>query len=132
MNQDEDNCAPAVAFSTVRFFLVTSLPLGWTTVSADWANAFTQATSKEPICMAIPRGFKSKCESNGCLKRSQRTRCFSSKHHHFWSHACCPSRNPDGWLQIVKCGTNEQNADCLTKGLTRFLFESNRKRVQGW
>ena len=37
MNQDEDNCAPVVAFSTVGFFLVASMILGWVTLSADWA-----------------------------------------------------------------------------------------------
>ena len=68
MNQDEDNFAPVVAFSTVRFFLVASMIMGWTTLSADWSNAFTQATLKEPIYMAIPRGFKSKFGSNGVLK----------------------------------------------------------------
>ena len=34
----------------------------------DWANAFIQETLEKPIYMAIPRGFKRKYGSDGCLK----------------------------------------------------------------
>ena len=63
---------------------------------------------------------------------SPRSRYFNSKLHFFWSYVYDPERNPQGWLTIVKCPTEEQNADYLTKGLARFPFEANRKRVQGW
>ena len=33
---------------------------------------------------------------------------------------------------IVKCPTDKQRADYLTKSLSKQLFESNRKGVQGW
>ena len=68
MDEDEDNFAPVCAWSSVRFFLVISIILGWVTVSVDWANAFIQAELKEPMYMAIPRGFKSKFGFNGCLR----------------------------------------------------------------
>ena len=54
MDQNEDNFAPVCAWSSVRFYLVASMILGWTTVSVDWANAFIQATLEKPIYMAIP------------------------------------------------------------------------------
>ena len=40
--------------------------------------------------------------------------------------------NPDGWLVITKCPTDLMNADYLTKGLVREVFEANRIRAQGW
>ena len=64
-------------------------------------------------------------------KLTPRSRYFSSKYHFFWSYTKT-KENPDGWLEIQKCETKLQDADYLTKGLTRFLFEENRKRVQGW
>ena len=61
-----------------------------------------------------------------------RTKYFCVKHHFFWSHVFHEERNPDGYLVIVKCPTALMNADYLTKGLGRVLFEANRKRLQGW
>merc|ERR1712197_208282 len=52
MDQTEDNFAPVCFFSSVRFFLVTAMTLGWHTASVDWANAFTQATLEKPIHMS--------------------------------------------------------------------------------
>ena len=63
---------------------------------------------------------------------SSRTKYFCIKHHFFWSHVYHKEKNPDGYLVIVKCPTELMNADYLTKGLGRQLFESNRKRLQGW
>ena len=63
---------------------------------------------------------------------SPRTKYFCIKHHFFWSHVYHEEKNPDGYLVIVKCPTELMNANYLTKGLGRQLFESNRKRLQGW
>ena len=63
---------------------------------------------------------------------SPRTKYFCIKHHFFWSHVYHEEKNPDGYLVIVKCPTELMNADYLTKGLGRQLFESNQKRLQGW
>lgn len=61
-----------------------------------------------------------------------RTKYFCVKWHFFWSYVYHPDCNPDGWLIVEKCPTEEQNADYLTKGLSREVFEKNRQRVQGW
>ena len=61
-----------------------------------------------------------------------RTKCFNVKYHHFWQFVHHPDRNPDGFLVIMKIPTEDQRADCLTKGLVRQKFEHNRKLVQGW
>ena len=63
---------------------------------------------------------------------SPRTKYFNVKYHWFWSYVYNAETNPDGWLVIVKCDTKLMNADFLTKGLPRPVFEENRKRVQGW
>ena len=65
-------------------------------------------------------------------KLSVQTKYFCVKHHFFWSYVYHEKNNPDGWLVIVKCSTELQNADLLTKGLVRALFEANRLRIQGW
>ncbi len=63
---------------------------------------------------------------------SARTKYFTVKWHFFWSHVFHPERNPNGWLIVEKCPTDLQDADYLTKGLPRVVFEQNRFRVQGW
>jgi hypothetical protein len=61
-----------------------------------------------------------------------RTKYFCVKWHFFWSQVHHPTTNPNKWIIIERCDTKLQNADYLTKGLTRELFEGNRLRVQGW
>ena len=68
MDQTEENFSPVCAFSTVRFFLVSAMMLGWITHSADFSSAFTQAELEEPLFVSTPRGFKNKCGTNGCLR----------------------------------------------------------------
>ena len=60
------------------------------------------------------------------------TKYFCVKHHFFWSHVFHEERNPDGYLLIFKCNTKLMNADYLTKGLVRQLFDTNRQCLQGW
>ena len=57
---------------------------------------------------------------------TSRTKYLLAKWHWFWD-----SYNK-GEFTIVKCPTDEQNADYLTKGQPRAVFERNRKAVQGW
>ena len=64
-------------------------------------------------------------------KLSPRSKHLNVKHHYFWQFAK-NQNNPEGWITIVKCPTDLMNADYLTKGLGRNLYEANRKRVQGW
>lgn len=68
MVDDQESYAPVCSWSSVRFFLVLAMIMGWKTVSVDWANAFIQATLKKPMYMATPRGFRSKLGNNGCLR----------------------------------------------------------------
>ena len=63
---------------------------------------------------------------------SPRTKNFCVKYHHFWGLVYHEERNPQGYLHVEKCESELMDADYFTKGLTRFLFEANRKRVQGW
>ena len=63
---------------------------------------------------------------------SVRTKYFCVKYHHFWSCVYHPVKNPQGWVVVVKCPTDLQSADYLTKGLVRLLYESNRHRIQGF
>ena len=62
---------------------------------------------------------------------SNNTKYYNLKYHWFWSHVN-NAKNPNGWLNVVFCKSQEQQADYMTKGLTRILFEKNRKLVQGW
>jgi hypothetical protein len=57
---------------------------------------------------------------------SPRTKHYNIKYH--WFH----SLYDDGAFLIAQCGTTVQDADYLTKGLVRLLFQNNRKRRQGW
>ena len=63
---------------------------------------------------------------------TSRTKYFNVKYHFFWSYVYHEEKNPQGWLVIIKCPTENMNADYLTKGLVRTLYEPNRLRVQGW
>ena len=65
-------------------------------------------------------------------KLSVRTKYFCVKYHFFWSYVYHEERNPNGWIVINKCSTELMNADYLTKGLPRPVFEKNRLRIQGW
>jgi hypothetical protein len=63
---------------------------------------------------------------------TSRTKYFNVKYHFFWSFVYHPERNPHGWLVVIKCPTDKMNADYLTKGLGRVIYQENRLRVQGW
>ena len=57
---------------------------------------------------------------------SARTRYYSVKLHHFWSHVI------NGDLVIEPCNTTEMLADIFTKGTPRQVFEYLRKLLMGW
>ena len=63
---------------------------------------------------------------------SVHTKYFCVKYHFFWQYVYHEEKNPDGWIRVVKCGTDVMNADYLTKGLGQIKFEANRFRIQGW
>ena len=57
---------------------------------------------------------------------TNRTKYFLVKWHWFWE------KYNEGHFKIVKCPTDEQQADFLTKSLARDKFEANRLAVLGW
>lgn len=63
-----ESFSPVVAYSTVRFFLIMALFLGWDTISIDFANAFVQAYLDYDVFIHIPRGFRSSMPGKSCLK----------------------------------------------------------------
>ena len=58
---------------------------------------------------------------------TSRTKYFLVKYHWFWG-----AYDEGKGFQIVKCPTNKQRADYLTKQLSEELFVNNRVAVQGW
>ena len=60
-------------------------------------------------------------------KITNRTKYFLVKWHWFWE-----IYNEGKEFTIVKCPTDKQRADYLTKQLPLDLFVNNRKCVQGW
>ena len=57
---------------------------------------------------------------------TSRTKYLLAKWHWFWD------LYKQGTFEIVKCPTDAQSADYLTKQLKKDHFERNRKDVQGW
>ena len=58
---------------------------------------------------------------------TNRTKYYLIGWHWFWSHV-----HPRGPFRVQKVDTRLQQADFLSKPLTRELFENNRGLVQGW
>ena len=67
------------------------------------------------------------CLSATNQRLTTRSRCFNAKFHFFWSGVCKKRGDPKGWLRIIECAMDKQNADCLIKGLAQFVFKANRK-----
>ena len=62
--------------------------------------------------------------TNHCI--TNRTKYFLAKWHWFWQ------AYDDQEFAIVKCPTDQQRADYLTKMLPKAGFESNCTAIQGW
>ena len=57
---------------------------------------------------------------------TSQTKYLLAKWHWFWD---CYNH---GEFSIVKCPTDQQLSDYLTKSQPKAIFEQNRKAVQGW
>ena len=57
---------------------------------------------------------------------TSRTKYLLARWHWFWD------MYNKGEFTIIKCATDEQKADYLTKAQPRATFEANRFAVQGW
>jgi hypothetical protein len=62
---------------------------------------------------------------------TSRTKYFLVKFHHFWMFIDLEDKNKRK-IWLVKCSTDRQGADFLTKGLPRVLLENNRFLMLGW
>jgi hypothetical protein len=59
-------------------------------------------------------------------KFTPQTKHNAIKYHHFWKHVKAQS-NPDGFIKIEYCSTEEQIADIFTKPVCDDIFFSLRK-----
>ena len=57
---------------------------------------------------------------------TNRTKYFLCKRHLFWEHV------DNKEFDVLKCPTDKQRANCLTKALPKITFKVNREAVQGW
>jgi Reverse transcriptase (RNA-dependent DNA polymerase) len=62
---------------------------------------------------------------------TNRTKYFLVKFHHFWHYIELEDGN-NRKIHVVKCSTDKQRADCLTKGQVTFIFVNNRSDFIGW
>ena len=71
-------------------------------------------------------------DNNGCIelatcpKLRPRTKHIAIKYHHF------REKVQSGMFKVRRIDTNDQEADIFTKALPPKLFESLRKRLNGW
>ena len=64
-------------------------------------------------------------------KFTPRTKHIAIKYHHFRKHVITHA-NPDGFIEIVYCDTNNQVADIFTKPTTDETFLRLRKLLLKW
>ena len=55
-----DTYAPVVTWQTVRFFLILSLLLGWSSRQLDFVMAYPQAPAEMPLYLRLPQGYHRK------------------------------------------------------------------------
>jgi hypothetical protein len=64
-------------------------------------------------------------------KFTPRTKHIAIKYHHFQKHIKTQS-NPDGFIEIEYCSTEEQVADIFTKPVCNDIFSTQRKLLLNW
>jgi hypothetical protein len=64
-------------------------------------------------------------------KFSPQTRHIAIEYHHFHKHVIMHS-NPDGFIQIDYCSTDDQIADIFTKPVRGDIFFQLRKLLLNW
>ena len=68
MDDDEETYAPVCQWTSVRFFLILCMIMGWVTIAVDYNQAFVQAILDKPVYMVTPSGFQNRFGFNGCLR----------------------------------------------------------------
>jgi hypothetical protein len=89
-----------------------------------------------PLYLLMPRFvIKVREDNQSCIimankpKFSPRTRHIAMKYHHFCKHVITHS-NPDGFIQIDYCSTDDQIADIFTKPVCNNIFFWLRKMLR--
>jgi hypothetical protein len=91
-----------------------------------------------PIYVPSPRFVVKVREDNqSCIamaqnsKFSPQTKHIAIKYHHFWKHVITQS-NPNGFLEIEYCSTDNQIADIFMKPISDDIFMRLRQKLLGW
>jgi KUP system potassium uptake protein len=91
-----------------------------------------------PLYLPSPRFvIKVREDNQSCIamaqnpKLSSRTKHIAIKYHHFRKHVITQS-NPNGFLDIDYCSTDDQIADIFTKPVRDDIFMRLRQMLLGW
>jgi hypothetical protein len=154
----DPNC---VRSRTGYIILLGSCPLLWKSVLQSWLSASTLEAEYSALsyalktlipikrllheaarAMRLPTAITTSInaqvfeDNQGALflatnqRITNRTKYFLIKWHWFWANV--NSDDPELKIEIVRVESLNQLADYFTKGLSRELFEHNRRGVQGW
>lgn len=112
-------------YSALSFALKVFLPLKW--LIQEMINAIGNTTLENTVVRAtVFEDNQSAYYLVTNQRITNRTKYFLVKWHWFWD------KYNEGEFSIIKCPTDLQRADYMTKSLARNKFEANRKFVQGW
>ncbi len=91
-----------------------------------------------PLYLPKPKFALKVWEDNqSCIAMTNNTKCtpqtkhIAIKYHHFQKHVKAQS-NPDGFIEIEYCSTEEQVADIFTKPVCKDIFVSLQKLLLNW
>ena len=156
-NQEEDRNPDSARSRTGYIVFLNQCPVLWKSVLQDHISQSTleaeysalsyalrtflplQRLLKELIAMTKCRALEGATVHSRVFEDNQgayylatnhritnRTKYFLCKWHWFWAHV------DNHEFDILKCPTDKQRADYLTKALARAIFEANRAAAQGW
>ncbi len=102
------------------------------------ANLMKKINVIFPLYLPLPKFvIKVRKDNQSCIvmannpKFSPRTKHIAIKYHHFWKHVIT-QLNPNGFIQIDYCSTNDQVADLFTKPVCDDIFMQLRQMLLGW
>lgn len=65
---DEEEYSPVALWSSIRLIFMLGMSWDWYTCSLDTVAAFLTAKLPKPVCVALPRGFRSSSNVPTCLR----------------------------------------------------------------
>jgi hypothetical protein len=102
------------------------------------SNSMREMNVIFPLHLLKPKFvLKVKEDNQSCIamannpKFMPRTRHIAIKYHHFWQHVKTHS-NPDGFIEIEYCQTDEQLVDVFTKPVWDDIFFKLRCKLLNW